>query len=97
VGPVVAGTARATAWAETNIPAGDAIASFAYREIAYRLDRPVVPLNYTSDMVRGRRSRPKHSRRRNLGISVLTSTRVECHRRRPLRGYRPGASGLAQV
>ncbi len=50
VGPVVADTARATAWAETNIPAGDAIASFAYREIAYRLDRPVVPLGYTTDM-----------------------------------------------
>ena len=50
VGPVAADTALATAWAEANIPAGEAIASFAYREIAYRLDRPVVPLGYTSDM-----------------------------------------------
>jgi hypothetical protein len=50
VGPVAADTKLATMWAETNIPAGDAIASFAYREIAYRLDRPVVPLGYTTDM-----------------------------------------------
>jgi hypothetical protein len=26
------------------------VASFAYREVAYRLDRPVVALGYTSDL-----------------------------------------------
>lgn len=50
VGPVAGDTAVATTWAGTNIPEGEGIASFAYREIAYRLDRPVVPLGYTTDM-----------------------------------------------
>jgi hypothetical protein len=39
-----------TTWGAAEIPEGEAIASFAYREVAYRLDRPVVPLGYTSDL-----------------------------------------------
>lgn len=37
-------------WGAAHIPPGDVVASFAYREVAYRLDRPVVPLGYTSDL-----------------------------------------------
>ena len=48
---VISGDAGASAaWGAANIPEGDAIASFAYREVAYRLGRPVVPLGYTSDL-----------------------------------------------
>lgn len=50
LGAVAADTDVATDWAEANIPEGDVVASFAYREVAYRLDRPVAPLGYTSDV-----------------------------------------------
>ena len=50
LGAVAADTEAAAAWGAANIPPGDVIASFAYREIAYRLDRPVVPFGYTSDL-----------------------------------------------
>ncbi len=36
-------------WAADHLSRDDAIASFDYREIAYRLDRPVLPLGYTTD------------------------------------------------
>ena len=52
VGAVAADTAEAARWAAGAIPAGDTVASFAYREVAYRLDRPVVALGYTGDMER---------------------------------------------
>lgn len=47
---VAADTAATATWAERHIPDGEVVASFAYRELAYRLDRPVVPLGYTSDL-----------------------------------------------
>lgn len=50
IGAIADDTAEAVAWSEANIPEGEVIASFAYREIAFRLDRPVVPLGYTSDL-----------------------------------------------
>ncbi|MBW3574060.1 MAG: hypothetical protein KY450_04220 [Actinobacteria bacterium] len=52
VGAVAADTAATAAWARSAIPEGDVVASFAYREVAYHLDRPVVPLGYTGDMER---------------------------------------------
>ena len=36
-------------WAATHIAPGDDIASFDYRALAYRLDRRVLPLGYTTD------------------------------------------------
>ncbi len=50
LGVIASDTDAAAAWGAANIPDGEVIASFAYREIAYRLDRPVVPLGYTSDL-----------------------------------------------
>lgn len=50
VGAVADDTEAMVSWGETHIPEGEAIASLAYREIAYRLDRPVVPLGYTTDV-----------------------------------------------
>lgn len=50
VGAVATDTEETVAWAETHIPEGEVVASLAYREIAYRLDRPVVALGYTTDM-----------------------------------------------
>jgi hypothetical protein len=50
LGLVARDAADAATWGATNIPAGDVVASFAYREVAYRLDRPVVALGYTSDL-----------------------------------------------
>jgi len=50
VAPVARDTGAMAAWGRANIAEGEAIASFAYREVAYRLDRPVVALGYTSDM-----------------------------------------------
>jgi hypothetical protein len=47
---VAADTEAMAAWGAGAIPPDDVIASFAYREVAYRLDRPVVPLGYTSDL-----------------------------------------------
>ena len=52
VGAVAADTAATASWAEGALPSEDVVASFAYREIAYRLDRPVVALGYTGDMDR---------------------------------------------
>jgi hypothetical protein len=52
VGRVADDAAEAAAWAADNVPAHDVIASFAYREVAYRVARPVVPLGYTSDLER---------------------------------------------
>lgn len=52
VGAVAEDTDDMVAWAETHIPEGDVIASMAYREVAYRLDRPVEPLGYTTDVER---------------------------------------------
>ncbi len=51
-GEVSYDTAATAGWARTAIPESDVVASFAYREVAYRLDRPVVPLGYTGDMER---------------------------------------------
>lgn len=42
-------TADAADWLRDNVAAGERIASFDYREFARRLDRPVLPLGYTSD------------------------------------------------
>lgn len=50
LGVVARDAAASASWAATNIPVGDVVASFAYREVAYRLDRPVLPLGYTSDL-----------------------------------------------
>jgi hypothetical protein len=50
VGVVAADTEEMVRWGETHIPEGEAVASLAYREVAYRLDRPVVALGYTTDM-----------------------------------------------
>lgn len=47
--PLAADTAELVAWMDQNIPADEAIASFDYREIAYRADRVVLPLGYTTD------------------------------------------------
>jgi hypothetical protein len=41
--------AQLTEWCSANIPEGDAIASFDYREVMLKLDRPVLPLGYSSD------------------------------------------------
>ncbi len=43
-------TAATVRWAEDAIGPDDVIASCACRELAYRLDRPVVALGYTRDM-----------------------------------------------
>ena len=51
IGVISRDATASAAWGAANIPAGDVIASFAYREVAHRLDRPVVPLGYTSDLV----------------------------------------------
>ena len=48
LGAVARDTAATVAWAEEAVPESDVIASFAYREVAHRLDRRVVPLGYTS-------------------------------------------------
>lgn len=50
LGAVGRDAATSAAWGAAHIPPGDVVASFAYREVAYRLDRPVVPLGYTSDL-----------------------------------------------
>ncbi len=50
LGLVERDAATAATWGARNIPAGDVVASFAYREVAYRLERPVVALGYTSDL-----------------------------------------------
>ena len=50
LGAVADDAAAAATWAERHIPDGDVVASFAYREVAYRLPRPVVALGYTSDV-----------------------------------------------
>ncbi|HVL04254.1 MAG TPA: hypothetical protein VM386_07450, partial [Acidimicrobiales bacterium] len=50
VGAVADDTEEMVAWGRTHIPEEEVIASLAYREIAYRLDRPVVPLGYTTDV-----------------------------------------------
>ena len=52
VGAVADDTEEMVAWGRTHIPEGEVIASLAYREIAYRLDRPVAPLGYTTDVDR---------------------------------------------
>lgn len=41
--------ADAVDWMATHVGDDERIASLAYREIAYRLDRPVVPVPYTSE------------------------------------------------
>ena len=50
VGAISRDAGTSARWGTSNIPEGEVIASFAYREVAYRLDRPVVPLGYTSDL-----------------------------------------------
>lgn len=50
LGAVGRDAATSATWGAANIPGGDVVASFAYREVGYRLDRPVVPLGYTSDL-----------------------------------------------
>jgi hypothetical protein len=49
LGAVATDTEAMAAWGVGAIPEDDVIASFAYREVAHRLDRPVVALGYTSD------------------------------------------------
>jgi hypothetical protein len=44
-----AGTQQLAAWVSAEVPAGDVLASLDYREIAFRIDRRVVPLPYSSD------------------------------------------------
>lgn len=50
IGAVADDAAVTAAWGREHIPEGEVVASFAYREVAHRLDRPVVPLGYTSDL-----------------------------------------------
>ena len=50
LGAVAADTDAMAAWGAGAVPEDDVVASLAYREVAYRLDRPVVPLGYTSDL-----------------------------------------------
>jgi hypothetical protein len=50
LGAVAADTDAMARWGTGAIPEDDVIAAFAYREVAHRLDRPVVPLGYTSDL-----------------------------------------------
>jgi len=40
---------QAAEWCKAHIPESEKIASFDYRELMLRLDRPVVPLRYSSD------------------------------------------------
>ncbi len=44
-----AATQEAVHWIDHNVERDEPIASLAYRELALRLDRPVLPLGYTSD------------------------------------------------
>jgi len=46
---LLAGFGAMTDWCREHIPESDTIASFDYRELILRLDRPVVPLGYSSD------------------------------------------------
>ncbi|MFB3882909.1 MAG: hypothetical protein ACE149_16715 [Armatimonadota bacterium] len=46
---LLAGFDAMTEWCRANIPQRDPIASFDYRELILRLDRPVIPLAYDSD------------------------------------------------
>lgn len=46
---LLAGFGAMTDWCRARIPGSDAIASFDYRELILRLERPVVPLGYSSD------------------------------------------------
>ena len=48
-GRLADGTAELAAWAAAEVPSTDVLASLDYREIAYRLDRPVLPLPYSTD------------------------------------------------
>jgi hypothetical protein len=48
-GRLEAATAEFVAWADGRIPAGERIASVDYRELSYRLDRPVLPVRYDRD------------------------------------------------
>jgi hypothetical protein len=43
-------TADLAQWVDRNIPAEETIASFDYRELTLRLERPVLPMAYTSDV-----------------------------------------------
>jgi hypothetical protein len=45
-GRFLAASAELAAWAAANIAADEQIASVDYREISYRLDRPVLPVRY---------------------------------------------------